>query len=199
VTPEGLAPLIVVLFVFCLWLATGALGLRLAIAFLAITAAISWIFEEAGVVTGLVFGSYEYTSTLGPRIGSVPALIPLAWFVLAYPTYIVVNLVAGGWPVGTPGGPRRLVGLALAGAVLMTAWDLVLDPILSGPDYHAWTWGAGGPGTAVPAQNSLGWTVTAFAIFVLYRAAERRGRSHPEPGERGEAGRDARATTRGIA
>jgi uncharacterized membrane protein len=199
VTPEGLAPLVVILLTFCLWHASGALGVRRSAAFVAIAVVTSWVFEEIGVLTGLVYGSYEYTSTLGQRIGSVPALIPLAWFVLAYPTYIVVNLVADGWPVGTPGGPRRLVGLALAGAILMTAWDLVLDPILSGPDYHAWTWGAGG---GVPVHNYLGWAATSFVIFVLYRTMERREprrRSHPEPSGRGRAGRDAHGATRWIA
>jgi uncharacterized membrane protein len=199
VTAAGLGAFVVILLLFCLWHAGGALGLRLTIAFVAITVGTSWAFEEVGVVTGLVYGPYHYTSALGPQIGSVPVLIPIAWFALAYPTYLLINVVAGGWPVGTPGGRRRLIALALGGALLMTAWDLVLDPILSGPVYRGWTWETGGFGGGVPVQNYLGWAATSFVIFVLYRAVERRGRSHPEPGGRGGAGRDAHGATQGSA
>lgn len=78
----GLNGLVVILLFFSLWHASVALGRRLALTFFAITMATSWIFEEAGVVTGLIYGPYHYTSVLGPWLGSVPILIPLAWFVL---------------------------------------------------------------------------------------------------------------------
>lgn len=170
----GLAGLVVVLLVFCLWHASVALGVRLALAFLGIAAVTSWTFEEIGVLTGLVYGPYHYTSALGPWLGSVPVVIPLAWFVLAYPTYLVVNLVRGGWPVGTPGGRANLVALALLGAVLMVAWDLLIDPVLSGPTVGAWTWERAGPWYGVPVHNFLGWTATSFTIFLAYRSVERR-------------------------
>jgi hypothetical protein len=124
----GLNGLIVILLLFSLWHAAVALGVRLTLAFFAITTVTSWIFEEIGVVTGLVYGPYHYTSTLGPVLGSVPVLIPLAWFMLVYPSYVLANLAGHGWPVGTPGGRRHLVRLAFIGAVVMTAWDLVVDP-----------------------------------------------------------------------
>jgi putative membrane protein len=55
----------------------------------------------------------------------------------------------------------------------MTAWDLVVDPILSGPTVGAWVWERGGSYYGVPLQNSLGWIVTTFTIYVLYRSVER--------------------------
>lgn len=169
----GLSGLVVILLLFCLWHAAVALGPRLALAFFAITAVTSFLFEEAGVVTGLVFGPYHYTQALGPWLGSVPIVIPLAWFVLVYPGYILANLIVGGWPVGTPGGRGRLVGMALLGALVMAAGDLLVDPLLSGPAVGAWVWERGGPWYGVPLQNSLGWIVTAFTVYVLYRWLER--------------------------
>ena len=171
--------LIVILLLFSLWHASVALGVRLTLAFFVITTVTSWIFEEIGVVTGLVYGPYHYTSTLGPWLGSVPVLIPLAWFMLIYPSYVVANLIADAWPVGTPGGRGHLVRLALVGALLMTAWDLVVDPILSGPTVGAWVWERGGPYYGVPVQNFLGWIVTAFTVYLLYRSVERRWTLQP--------------------
>jgi uncharacterized membrane protein len=179
VTLGGLNGLVVVLLLLCLWHASVALGPRLALAFFAITAATSWTFEQAGVVTGLVYGPYHYTATLGPWLGLVPLLIPAAWFVLVYPSYIVANLAVGGWPVGTPGGRASLVGLALLGAFVMAAWDLLIDPLLSGPSVEAWVWERGGPWYGVPVQNYLGWIATAFTIYLIYRSVERRSRPDP--------------------
>jgi len=179
VIPGGLNSLIVILLLFSLWHASVALGVRLTLAFFAITTVTSWIFEEIGVATGLVYGSYHYTATLGPWLGSVPVLIPLAWFMLVYPSYVVANLIVDGWPVGTPGGRGHLVRLALVGALVMTAWDLVVDPILSGPTVGAWVWERGGPYYGVPVQNYLGWIVTTFTAYVLYRSVERRWTRQP--------------------
>src|SRR5450759_2127239 len=118
VIPGGLNRLNVILLLFSLWHASVALGVRLTLAFFAITTVTSWIFEEAGVATGLVYGSYHYTATLGPWLGSVPVLIPLAGFMLVYPSYVVANLIVDGWPLGTPGGRGNLVRLALVGALV---------------------------------------------------------------------------------
>jgi putative membrane protein len=169
----GLNGLIVILLLFSLWHASVALGVRLTLAFFGITTVTSWVFEEIGVTTGLVYGLYHYTSTLGPWLGSVPILIPLAWFMLVYPSYVIANLVGHGWPAGTPAGRGHLVRLALIGALVMTVWDLVVDPILSGPTVGAWVWERGGSYYGVPLQNSLGWIVTTFTIYVLYRSVER--------------------------
>jgi len=179
VIPGGLNSLIVILLLFSLWHASVALGVRLTLAFFAITTVTSWIFEEIGVATGLVYGSYHYTATLGPWLGSVPVLIPLAWFMLVYPSYVVANLIVDGWPVGTPGGRGHLVRLALVGALVMTAWDLVVDPILSGPTVGAWVWEGGGPYYGVPVQNYVGWIVTTFTAYLLYRSVERRWTLQP--------------------
>jgi putative membrane protein len=176
--PSGLTSLMVIALLFCLWHASTALGVRLMLAFFAITALTSWGFEEIGVATGLIYGPYHYTSALGPWLGSVPILIPFAWFVMVYPTYILANLVADGWPIGTPGRRGDLVRLALLSALLMTAWDLVLDPILSGPSVGAWVWDQGGPFFGVPLQNYVGWIATTFTVYLLYRSAERRWPPH---------------------
>ena len=180
VIPGGLNTITVILVLFSVSHASYTLGPRLTVAFFAITALTSWIFEEVGVASGLIYGSYHYTATLGPWLGSVPVLIPLAWFMMIYPSYVLANLIVDGRVVGTPGSRAHLLGLAFLGALVMTAWDVLADPILSGPTYRAWVWERGGPYFGVPVQNYVGWVLTTFVVFALYRSLERRWQ--PQPG-----------------
>ena len=172
--PGGLNVVTVILVLFSLCHAAYTLGMRLTAVFFAIAASISWAFEEVGVATGAIYGPYHYTSTLGPMLGNVPILIPLAWFMMIYPSYVIANLILDGRPVGTPGGTWHLVALGVLGAVVMTAWDLVVDPILSGPTIGAWVWEDGGVYLGVPAQNYVGWLATTVTVYLVYRVIERR-------------------------
>jgi uncharacterized membrane protein len=172
--PGGLKVLTAILALFSLTHAWYSLGGRPTLAFFALSAAISWAYEQAGIMTGLVFGAYHYTDYLGARLGDVPVLIPLAWFMMIYPSYVIANLLIERRPIGTPGGMGRLARLAAASAVVMTAWDLVVDPILSGPSVKAWIWETGGPYFGIPIQNYAGWMLTTFTVYLAYRALERR-------------------------
>ena len=177
--PGGLKMLTAALALFSLFHAWYSLGGRLTLAFFAISATISWAYEQVGVTTGLVFGAYHYTDYLGARLGDVPLLIPLAWFMMIYPSYVIAGMVVRGRPTGTPPGARALVQLAAASAVVMTAWDLVVDPILSGPYARAWVWETGGPYFGIPIHNYLGWLVTTFTVYLVYRGLEQRVRPDP--------------------
>lgn len=168
-----------VVALFSLTHAWYSLGGRLTLAFFGLSAVIAWVYEQVGVATGLVYGAYYYTDYLGVRLGHVPLLIPLAWFMMVYPSYVIANLVVEGQATGTRRGAVSLLRLACAGAVVMTVWDLVIDPILSGPTIRAWVWETGGPYFGIPIQNYLGWLLTTFTVYLAYRAIEQRFR--PEP------------------
>jgi len=172
--PGGLTTLTAIMALFSLTHAWYSVGGRLTAAFFTLSAAIAWALEEFGVVTGLLYGGYHYTSYLGARLGEVPILIPLAWFMMIYPSYVIANLVVARRAAGTPAGWSPLIRLAAVSAVVMTVWDLVIDPILSGPDVRAWVWESGGAYFGVPVQNYFGWLVTTFAVYLAYRALEQR-------------------------
>ena len=97
---------------------------------------ITWIVEFIGVTSGIPFGRYNYSLALQPQTGGVPALIPLAWFMMLAPAW-------GGRP-GYPGPPAKAAeGLVLAplrrplrGS--FTAWDLYLDPQMVAREMWAW-------------------------------------------------------------
>ncbi|MBI5651316.1 MAG: carotenoid biosynthesis protein [Chloroflexi bacterium] len=148
-------------FAFALAHATEQLGARATFVFLALTFAISFAFETVGVLTGAIYGAYYYTHRLGLKLGVVPIIIPLAWFMMMYASYTVVAIIAS--------GTRRVSSawLALLGALAMTAWDLGMDPQMAAA--QMWVWVDGGAYFGVPIQNFIGWVATTFCIFWLFQ------------------------------
>lgn len=158
---------------FALCHACYTLGWRHTLILFAASAVISWGYEQTGVATGLVYGAYHYSDMLGVKLGHVPVLIPLGWFMMIYPSYIIANLIADGTPTGTRGGVGRVLWLAALSAMIMTAWDVVIDPMWSSV-MGSWIWEQGGEYFGVPLQNYGGWLLTTFTIYLIYRLYERR-------------------------
>ena len=175
----GLSGQTLVLVLFSLTHALYALGWRHTLVFFVSSAVISWAFEQVGVATGAIYGPYHYTDVLGVKLGHVPLLIPLAWFMMIYPSYMIANLIADDRPIGSRGSFRHIAWLAFLSAAVMTAWDLVVDPVLSGPDFKAWIWEQGGPYFGIPIQNYVGWMLTTFTVYLVYRWFERRASVKP--------------------
>jgi putative membrane protein len=129
-------------------------GWRTALAVLAAFAGGGLVVEVLGVATGFPFGAYAYSDRLGPTVGDVPLVIPLAWTMIGYPALVVARLVTA----------RPLVGISLA-AWALTAWDLFLDPQMVAEGY--WTWTAAGPYLldGIPVSNYLAWYGTAWLMM----------------------------------
>ena len=74
-------------------------GWKQALWLLALVFVVSLLFESVGVATGWVYGPYHYTADLGPKfLGLVPYLIPVAWFMMSYPSFVIADrLVPPGW------------------------------------------------------------------------------------------------------
>lgn len=168
------------LMLFSLCHASYVLGWRLALSFAGICAVVSWIFEQVGVATGAIYGAYHYSEKLGVRLGHVPLLIPIAWFAMAYASYMIANLIATGQAVVRDGGAGRLVWLTFLSAAVMTGWDLPMDPLMS--SRGNWIWEQGGPYFGVPLQNYVGWMLTTFTFYLIYRRLERARGPRPEGG-----------------
>lgn len=81
--------------------------------------------EEIGVRTGFIYGHYHYSNMLGPKLGSVPVIIPLAWFMMIYPSWRVAGVLARAINIDSLLGRSTQ---ALIAAMVMTAWDMVMDP-----------------------------------------------------------------------
>jgi putative membrane protein len=179
--PDGGLGALWLFWLFALCHGSYTLGWRHTLVFFAISAVVSWVYEQVGVETGLIYGPYHYGALLGAKLGHVPVIIPVAWFMMIYPSYMLANLIADGAPTGTRGGALRVLWLAALSAMITTAWDVVVDPTYSGA-VQAWTWEQGGEYFGVPLQNYVGWLLTTFTVYLIYRFYERRAPPRPVGG-----------------
>ena len=126
---------------------------------------VSLASELAGTNVGFPFGHYSYGGGLGPKwFEDVPWVIPLSWFMMAVPSYYLAGRVAG--------AGRRWLRVGL-GALILTAWDVPLDPAMSYATSY-WIWESSGPFYGMPWVNLGGWLLTSVAIMAILEAMEGR-------------------------
>ncbi|MCB9283704.1 MAG: carotenoid biosynthesis protein [Lewinellaceae bacterium] len=121
--------------------------------FLALSYVLGFAAELFGVQTGLLFGEYTYGKVLGPRIWGTPVMIGVNWMLVSYSAGMAVNATGPGWS-----WPVR----ALAGAGLLVALDLFIEPVAI--EHGFWTWTEG----VVPLRNYLGWFLVALPIQAFF-------------------------------
>ena len=119
--------------------------------------------EYVGTGYGIPFGAYEYTSLLGWKIGDqVPWVIPLSWFLMVLPAWVLARQTF-------PADRQWLPRMAFA-AVILTIWDLALDPAMSYEAPFYWMWGQSGPYYGMPLVNLAGWFGTGVVLMVALEA-----------------------------
>ena len=124
--------------------AAQALGLA-AVAFLA-----GLGVELLGSRTGFPFGLYSYAGAPGPLLLGVPLLVPLGWFAMT----LSAALLARGRP--------WLTGL------LLVAWDVGLEPLMTQQGF--WSWQDPAPLWAgAPLQNFLAWFVVGVILNFVFK------------------------------
>ncbi len=81
---------------------------------------------------------------------------------MMYPSFVIAEwLVPAEWK-----GAKRLLILAAVGGLVMTSWDVVMDPLMVRGQH--WVWEVDGAFFGVPLQNYWGWWLTVFTTFTLY-------------------------------
>ncbi len=139
-------------------------GLRTGVGVLVLVGVVAVVLESIGLATGIPYGSYSYSDTLGPTLLGVPFLVPLAWLMMAWPSWLLAGRLAGrvrsAW-----WRPARIAWAA----ALFTAWDVVLDPQMVDAGY--WTWEHPEPGLpgidTVPLTNLAGWLLAGIILMTL--------------------------------
>lgn len=133
-------------------------GGRRAGAAAALTAVSTAVVERVGTRTGLPFGRYAYTDALRPQVWHVPVIVPLAWFGMGLPSREVAHAALD----------RRSspAGRVVLGSLAMAAWDLFLDPQMTGEGY--WGWARRGTYRGIPLSNYAGWFLTGLGIMAAF-------------------------------
>lgn len=113
---------------------------------------IGFFVEAAGVNTGLIFGSYHYGGSLGVKLFNTPLIIGLNWLLLVYLTASLLEPFK-----------MHIAIKVVAGAVMMVAYDLLLEQVA--PVLDMWYW----QNDTIPAQNYITWFVIALLFHVLIK------------------------------
>ena len=148
-------------------------GARWAGAYVLVTGGLGLLAEAVGTATGVPFGEYDYTGSLGPELLGVPVVIPLAWAMFAYPCLVVGQRLA-----------RTPLGAAAVGGFALASWDLFLDPQMVEAGH--WRFAdvtaslPGAPG--IPLSNYLGWLLVAWLMLGLLQLLGRRDADDRVPG-----------------
>ena len=152
--------------------ATGKIGGRRALAIFGAAFVITLGAELTGTHTGYPFGPYSYTPQLGYRVlGLVPFNIPTSWFFMLY-----CSLAICGRLLAVRDDARGKWKWALAAGLVLTAWDVSMDPAMVNTTHWLWHLAPPDQQTALqrifvsdifygmPLSNWLGWILTGTVV-----------------------------------
>lgn len=155
--------------------AVGSLGATRALSIFGVSFVVSLGSELLGTSTGLPFGVYSYTSLLGYKIlDLVPFNIPTSWFFMLY-----ASLAICGRLLQAKDDSTSKWWWALVAGVVLTAWDVSMDPAMVKTRH--WVWDIPDLSSAsafsqfigremfygMPLTNWLGWLLTGIVVARL--------------------------------
>lgn len=149
-----------------------AVGMRRALLVFVVAFCMAFTSEYLGTVTDYPFGAYEYTSQLGYKIaGRVPFNIPTSWFYM-----LVASLAICGRFLPAKDDSTSRWWWALVGGVVLTLWDVSMDPAMVKTNHWFWQIGdlshlpawqqfIGKPiFFGMPLTNWMGWLLTGILV-----------------------------------
>lgn len=151
---------------FLVW----TVGLRPALLTFLAVFTLAFTSEYVGTRWDFPFGAYEYSSQLGYKIGGrVPFNIPTSWFYM-----LVASLAMCGRFLRARDDAATRWWWALVGGIVLTLWDVSMDPAMV--KTHHWFWEIGDLSQrsafaqligrplfyGMPLTNWLGWLLTGI-------------------------------------
>jgi len=141
-----LTPLNLFISLICLVLSFGRIGKKQVIDLLLI-GVLGFGIEVMGVHTHWLFGNYTYGKSLGWPCFDVPLMMSVNWVLLCFSsTALVVKL-----------GKSSLFQAVIA-SLLMTALDMLIEPIAVKFDFWSWE------GSEIPVYNYVCWFVLSLPL-----------------------------------
>jgi putative membrane protein len=145
------------------------------IGFFILAFATGMITEMIGVNTGILFGSYQYGTVMGPKLLGVPFLIGINWFVIVFCCGSLmqqlnkVMLVKYEAPV-----PRAIIkwSVVIDGAVMATFFDWLMEPVAIKLGFWAWE------GGNIPMLNYACWFVISALLLAIQQQLKIKAQNH---------------------
>lgn len=109
--------------------------------------------EIIGVLSGKIFGRYEYTDALGSQLMTVPFIIGINWISL---TYVTNNIAAHLTK-------QKHIATIIA-ALAMVGFDVLIEPLAI--KHHFWIWLDDG---LPPLQNYISWFAVSLVLSLTYQ------------------------------
>jgi bisanhydrobacterioruberin hydratase len=135
-------------------------GVRRALATLAILSVLAIFFEALSITTGIPYGKFTYSSAIGfPLFDLVPWTVPFAWIPLVIAS-------------------AALYKKPLAAAGFLVLVDLLLDPMAVALGF--WTWQYPGAYYAIPFSNFVGWLITGLIGATIIQFTSRGAQKKPD-------------------
>ena len=160
--------------------AAGRLGARRAALIFVVGFAIALAAELSGTHTGYPFGPYSYSGLLGYKVlGLVPFNIPTSWFFMLYCSLAICGRLFGTRNSSVDAarnGGREKWAWAVAAGVILTAWDVSMDPAMVRTAHWMWHLAPAAQQTwwqhafvsdlfyGMPLSNWLGWLLTGTIV-----------------------------------
>jgi uncharacterized membrane protein len=104
----------------------------------------------------------------------------MGWVGMLYVSQSVVNLILSGDIRRVHGRGGTIILASLLTALVMTTWDLTMDPYMV-TKVKAWVWDSPGEYLGIPFANYISWVELTFMISITYRIWERDLGPMPEP------------------
>lgn len=118
-----------------------------------LSAVIGFLAELIGIHTGLLFGDYWYGANLGVKLGGVPLIIGVNWAML--------SLITTAFFLKSK---HSIWVKAIFSTSLMTALDVVMEPVAMESDF--WQWEGG----VIPIYNYVCWWIVGYLVhLIMYR------------------------------
>lgn len=141
-------------------------GRKDALVIFAICLVVTFVMENLGATTGFPFGHYHFeVGTNLPHVGAIPLIVGPLWFGMGYFSWILAGTLLGA--TARPASKFELLAWPVVAALVMTQWDVVMDPPLS-TIAKAWIWHDGGAHFGVPLSNYAGWLLTSWLFFQAF-------------------------------
>jgi len=136
--------------------------------FLLLCALVGIITEMIGVNTSLLFGTYQYGTVLGPSWKGVPFLIGVNWFLVVWSgaqTMLLLHQHLAGTTAWSPALAKKWLAWSLVvdAALLVTAFDWLLEPVAVRLGY--WSWENG----EIPFYNYVCWFGISCLLLLVFR------------------------------